>query len=132
MVGLALRSPVAIRRNKFVMQKFIVILFILAGLSSVVPAFAGDTNQVATNQIAGSVTTTNLAPLPSDAELQTAARAVMHKIIVFGVVGLLGAIVVAAFALYGAYRKFGVVGAIVVSIILAFGAFVFCGFLLMF
>jgi hypothetical protein len=112
------------------MQKFILILSILAGLCFVIPASVADTNQVATNQIAISATSTNQASRHSDAELQTAARDVMHKIIIFGIVVLVGVVVVAGFALYGAYRKFGVVGAIIVGVILAFGALVFCGFLL--
>jgi len=114
------------------MQKFLLILFSLAGLCFANQTFAEDTNQVVTNQMTGSVASTNAVPRPPDAELQAAARDVMHKIVVFGIVALVGGLVVAGFALYGAYRKFGVPGVIVVSIILAFGVFVLGGFLLLF
>ena len=111
------------------MQKFILILLSFVLLYFAVPSFAADTNQVATNQVS-STTSTNLAARPSDAELQAAAKSVLNKIIVFGIVALIGAVVVAGFALYGAYRKFDVMGAVVVGVILAFGAFVILGFLL--
>ncbi len=111
------------------MQKFTLIFLGFVLLYLAVPSFAADTNQVTTNQVNGA-TSTNSAARPSDAELQAAARGVMLKIVVFGIVALIGAVAVAGFALYGAYRKFGVVGAVVVGAILAFGIFVILGFLL--
>jgi hypothetical protein len=116
----------------FTMQKFILILLSLAGLCFAVQTFARDTNRAETNQVSGGVTSTNAAPQPSDAELQVAARQVWHKLIVFGILALVGAVVVAGFALYGAYRKFGVAGAVVVGIIIAFGVFALGGLLLIF
>ena len=114
------------------MQKLFLIFLSLVGLCFAIQTFAEDTNQVVTNQTPSSVASTNAVARPSDAELQAAAREVMHKIIVFGIVALVGALVVAGFALYGAYRKFGITGVVVVSVILVFGFFVFCGFLLLF
>jgi hypothetical protein len=114
------------------MQKFILILLSLAGLCFALQTFAQDTNRVETNQVSSGVTGTNAVQRPSDAELQAAARQVWHKLIVFGILALVGALVVAAFALYGAYRKFGVTGAVVVGIIIAFGVFALGGLLLIF
>ncbi len=56
----------------------------------------------------------------------------MRAVIAFGVVALLGFLVVAGFALYGAYRKFGVPGAVVVGAIIAFGVFALGWLLLLF
>jgi hypothetical protein len=105
------------------MQKLMFILLTLAGLFFAAPTSAADTNQVAPNQVSSSVTGTNAMQRPSDAELQAAAQQVWHKLIVFGVLALVGAVVVAGFALYGAYRKFGVPGVLVVGAIIAFGVF---------
>ena len=116
----------------FAMQKFILILLSVAGLCFAVPAFAQDTNRVETNQVSSGVTSTNIVGQPSDAELQAAARQVWHKLIVVGTLALVGAVVVAGFALYGAYRKFGVTGVVVVGIIIAFGVVALGGLLLTF
>jgi hypothetical protein len=48
------------------------------------------------------------------------------------VLAIVGAVVVAGFALYGAYRKFGVPGALVVGVIIAFGVVALGGLLLTF
>ena len=56
------------------MQKFILILCNLVGLCFAVQTFAGDINQLATNQMSSSVAITNAMRLPSDAELQAGAR----------------------------------------------------------
>jgi hypothetical protein len=114
------------------MQKFILILFSFAGLCFATQSFAADTNHVATNQMSSSVAGTNTAQRPSDAELQAAAQQVWHKLIIFGVLALAGAVVVAGFALYGAYRKYGVRGAVVVGGVIAFGAVALGALLLIF
>src|SRR5690349_24402135 len=49
-------------------------------------------------------TNTNQALAPSDPALQARAREVWHKIIVLGVIVFIGAVGLAGFALYGAYR----------------------------
>jgi hypothetical protein len=114
------------------MQKLMLIVLTFAGLLFAAPSFAADTNQVATNQVSGTVTGTNAIQRPSDAELQAAAQQVWHKLIILGVLALVGAVVVAGFALYGAYRKFGVAGALIVTAIIAFGVFALGGWLLTF
>jgi hypothetical protein len=114
------------------MQKLMLIVLSLAGLLLAAPSFGADTNQVATNQVSGGFTGTNAVPRTSDAELQAAAQQVWHKLVVFGVLALLGAVVVAGFALYGAYRKFGVPGVLVLGAIIAFGVFALGGLLLIF
>jgi hypothetical protein len=113
-------------------QKFMLLVVGLAGLFFAVPTFAADTNQVTTNRVLNSVTDTNAMQRPSDAELQAAAQQVWHKLIVFGVLALVAAVVIAGFALYGAYRRFGMPGVLVVSAIIAFGVFVLGGLLLVF
>jgi uncharacterized membrane protein len=116
------------------MQKFILILLGFFLLFHAVPTLAQATNQSSTNQATtnqmASATNTNLAPQPSDPQLQAEAKDVMRKVMIFGAIVLLGAVVVACFALYGAYRKFGVVGVIIVAVILTIAAFLFLGFLL--
>jgi hypothetical protein len=114
------------------MQKLILILLSAIGLCLAVPTFAQDTNRIGTNQVPSGVTSTNTVGQPSDAELQAVARQVWHKLIVVGILALVGAVVVAGFALYGAYRKFGVTGVVVVGIIIAFGVFALGGLLLTF
>jgi len=102
--------------------------FFLLLITLLLPAlcFAAETNQAA-----GS-TGTNTVLNPADPELQAAAKDVMRKIVVFGVFALIGAVVVAGFALYGAYRKFGVRGVIVVGVIIAFGVVALGSLLLLF
>jgi len=114
------------------MQKFILLLFIMVGLFLGIPTFAQDTNRADTNRAPSSVTSTNIVRQPSDPELQAAAQRVWHKLIVVGILALVGAVVVAGFALYGAYRKFGVTGVVVVGIIIAFGVLALSGLLLTF
>jgi hypothetical protein len=114
------------------MRNLLVITLALIALlcPAPIPSFAAE---AATNHIAErSDTNTNQVPSASDPALQARAREVWHKIIVFGVIAFLGAVVVAAFALYGAYRKFGMRGVFVVAVILAFGIFVLGGLLLLF
>ena len=103
-----------------IMKMFLLISLILLGSFLSVPCAAAETN---------SPVTTNAVPSLSDEELQAAARDVMNRIVIFGVIAILGALVVAGFALYGAYRKFGARGVILVAVLLAFG-FVALGSLL--
>ena len=105
------------------MQKLILIILALAGLYFSVPAFAGDTNQVATNQVQSSVASTNAVPKYSDAELQDAAQKIWHKLILFGLLVLVGGLVIAGFAFYGAYKAFGVAGVIGIGIIILLALF---------
>jgi hypothetical protein len=108
------------------MHKTLLVTFILITLLLPALCSAADTNQVAAG------TNTNTVLNPSDPELQAAAKDVMRKVVVFGVFALIGAVLVAGFALYGAYRKFGVRGLIVVGIIIAFGVVVLGSLLLLF
>lgn len=94
------------------MQKLVLISFILARLFLCIPSLAAETNNPAF---------TNVAQNPSDAELQKAAKDVMGRILIFGIVSFVGAVVVSGFALYGAYRKFGTRGAIFVAVLIGFG-----------
>src|SRR6478736_1317960 len=114
------------------MQRFVLIIFAWAALFLTGESYAAETNQVATNQVQSGATSTNAVRSPSDPELQAAARQVMQKIIIFGILALVGAVVVAGFAMYGAYRKFGVPGLVVVGIIVAFGVVALGGLLLLF
>ena len=109
------------------MKKFIIIFLCLSGLYLTVPAFGEETNHVQNG-----ATITNATQKYSDAELQAAAQQVWHKLIVFGVLALVGGAVVSGFACYGAYRKFGVKGVVVVCAIVAFGVIVLGGLLLLF
>ena len=112
------------------MQKLVVVLLSVAGLCLAFRASATETNLVETNQVSSGIAGTNAAQRPSDPELQAAAQEVWHKIILFGVLGLVGGIVVTGFAVYGAYRKFGIPGAIIVGIVVVFGVVALGGFLL--
>ena len=114
------------------MEKLTFIFLSCVGLLLAAPGFAAETNQVATNQAPSKVAGTNSMPRPSDAELQATAQQVWHKVIIFGVLAFVGVVVVASFALYGAYRKFGVRGLLVVGAIIAFGIFVLGTLLLIF
>jgi len=113
-----------------IMQKLVVVLLSVAGLCLAFWASAAETNPVETNQVSSGIAGTNAAHRPSDPELQAAAQEVWHKIILFGVLGLVGGIVVTGFAVYGAYRKFGIPGAIIVGIVVVFGVVALGGFLL--
>ena len=106
------------------MQKFILTILCLAGLYLAVPAYGADTNQVATNQVQSSVTSTNAGQKYSDAELQDAAQHIWHKLILFGLLTVVGGLVVAGFAFYGAYKAFGVKGVIGIGIIIVLCFFV--------
>ena len=99
------------------MQKFVLIILAAIVLFLAGQSHAAETNQVTTNQVQSAATSTNAVRSPSDPELQAAARQVMQKIVIFGILALGGAVVVAGFAMYGAYRKFGVPGLVVVGII---------------
>ena len=109
------------------MQKFFFTSLAVAAL-----IIAGLCCAAETNQVASDATITNTVQSPSDAELQAAAKQVMQKVMVFGVLALLGAVVVAGFALYGAYRKFGLKGLLVVGVIIAFGVVALGSLLLLF
>jgi hypothetical protein len=106
------------------MQKFILFVLCVAGLYLAVLAYGADTNQAATNQVQNSVTSTNAAQKYSDAELHFAAQEISHKLILYGLLALIGGLVVAGFAFYGAYKAFGVKGVIGVGIIIVIGFFV--------
>jgi len=106
------------------MQKLIIVILTLAELCFATPIYAGDTNQAATNQVQSSVTSTNSGQKYSDAELQAAAQQIWHKLILYGLLALIGGLVVAGFAFYGAYKAFGVKGVIGVGIIIVIGFFV--------
>src|ERR1043165_590005 len=114
------------------MQKLILIFFSGICLCFVGQTFGSDSNQITTNQTSSAVVSTNATQRPSDAELQAAGQQVLHRVIVAGALAFVGAVAVAGFALYGAYRKFGIPGAIVVGVILAFGVVALGGFLLSF
>jgi hypothetical protein len=114
------------------MYRFILILLGVSGFCFTVPSFAQETNRVETNQVSSTntntnttttSTNTNVAQRPSEAELQAAAQQVWHTIVVIGILALVGATVVAGFALYGAYRMFGVTGVVVTGVIITFGVF---------
>jgi type IV secretory pathway VirB2 component (pilin) len=109
------------------MQKLLQTALVFVGLSFVGLCCAAETNQVGSGN-----TSTNTAQSPSDPELQAAAKQVMQKVLLVGVVAFLGAVVVAGFALYGAYRKFGVRGLFVVGVIIAFGIVALGSLLLLF
>jgi hypothetical protein len=113
------------------MRTFLLVLLFAIEMWFAVPALAENANLIATNQAPGAVARTNETTRPSDAELQTAAREVWHKIIVFAVAGLVGAVVVAGFACYGAYRKFGGTGVVIVGVIIALGVIALGGLLLL-
>jgi hypothetical protein len=107
---------------------FVATAFLVLGSSK----SAAETNQVATNSASSTATNQVLAPNVSDAELQAQAKTVLHNVIIFGIVALVVALVVAGLALYGAYKKFGVIGAAVVALVLAIGVVMFGSFLLTF
>jgi hypothetical protein len=94
--------------------------------------FAAETNGVITNGVGIVSTNQNVAANVSNAELQTQAKSVLWMVLAFWIVALVGALVVAGFALYGAYKKFGAGGVAVVVGILIFGAWLFGDFLLSF
>lgn len=110
------------------MRTFFFISLALVALFYTGLTYAAETNLVTS----GGTTSTNTVQSLSDSELQAAAQQVMRKIIVFGVLALTGGVVVAGFALYRAYRKFGVRGLIVVGVIIAFGVVALGSLLLLF
>lgn len=112
-----------------------ILLFAASFLTTIIQA--ADPLQPATNQLQNPSTNqpaTNQPVLqsPNDPELQQAAQQVFRKIIIFGVIALIGALAVIAFALYGAYRKFGIPGVAVVIVIVTIGLFLFGNLLLAF
>jgi hypothetical protein len=113
--------------DRHAMQKLTLILFFLLGFCGPSAAYCANTNQPPSS-LAG----TNTVPSYSDAEMQQAAQQVWRKLIVFGVLALAGGVVVAGFAFYGAYRKFGVPGMIVVGVIVALGVLALSSLLLLF
>ena len=84
-------------------------------------ATAAETNQIATNTASGNATNRVVPPNVADPELQAKAKGVLWMVLAFWVVALVGALVVAGFALYGAYKKFGRAGVAVVVVILILG-----------
>jgi hypothetical protein len=94
--------------------------------------FAGETNGVVTNAVGIVSTNQNVAPNVSNTELQAQAKSVLWMVLAFWIVALVGAIVVAGFAVYSAYKKFGTAGVAVVVVILLLGLWMFGDFLLSF
>lgn len=92
--------------------------------------FTAETHR--THQDASQAAVTNTSQSPSEPQLEAAAHQVMRNLVVFGVFALIGAVVVAGFAMYGAHRKFGVRGLIFVGVIIAFELVVMVRMLLLF
>ena len=111
------------------MNKAILIFLSLAALCCAAPTWSASPE--GTNRIADSGAVSTNQVQPSDAELQTTARKVWHRLILFGLLAFLGSLVVAGFALYGAYHAFGMRGVVGVGIIVAFGIVVLCAALLL-
>jgi hypothetical protein len=97
------------------MQKLTFIILCLAAIYFSAPLYGADTNQAQTV-----ATSTNGVPGYTDAELQSAAQQVWHKLIFYGILLLVGGISIAGFAVYGAYRAFGFKGVIGIGIIILF------------
>ena len=114
------------------MQKLCLLLLAFVVLWGADVAMAVETNQVTTNTINSGATNQLVPPNMSDPELQAQAKDVLWMIIGFWIVALVGALVVAGFALYGAYKKFGGRGVAVVVVILLVGLWMFGEFLLSF
>jgi hypothetical protein len=105
-------------------------VFLFAGFG-----LAAETNGVVTNwgnAIGSSSTNQGPTPAVSDAELQAQAKQVLWMVLGFWIVALVGALVVAGFAVYGAYKKFGARGVAVVVVILILAVWMFGNFLLSF
>jgi hypothetical protein len=94
-------------------------------------ATAAETNLAGTNAVDGRPTNRNVAPNASP-ELQAQAKGVLWMVLAFWIVALVGALVVAGFALYVAYKKFGARGVAVIVVILILGVWMFGEFLLSF
>jgi hypothetical protein len=97
------------------MHKFILMILAVAGLYLSVPMLAVDSNQAQS-----SVAATNAVQKPSDADLRAAAHGIWLKLVLYAVLAFLGGLVVAGFAIYGAYKSLGVKGVIGVGIVVLF------------
>ena len=93
--------------------------------------FAAETNGVVTNAV-GNISMNQNPAAVTDPEQQAQAKNVLWMVLAFWIVALVGALVVAGFALYGAYKKFGGRGVAVVVAILILGIWMFGQFLLSF
>lgn len=81
------------------------------------------TNEAATTPSTNVVQSVGEESEYTEEELMEAAEGVLQKVLILGFIALIGAITIAGFALYGAYKMFGKQGIVVVIVILLFGLY---------
>lgn len=114
------------------MQKLCLMFVAMAFLFCGGFAAAAEVNQIVTYSESNTATNKIVPPNASDAEIQAHAKTVLYRVMIFGIVALVGALLLAGVAVYKAYKKFGVIGAVGVGLLLAIGVVMFCSFLLSF